>query len=133
MKVYALTRGVYSDYRVAAIFDSKTLLETYRAHFPDSEYNEGCEEYELNPNQVLIRKGLHYWFVEMFRDGRLNESPEERHPDYYCGHDPPTVQDVYMPRVRLLRGQVLAKTAEHAVKIVNEKRIQLIATGAWPE
>lgn len=126
--LYAVSRGSYSDYGVVAIFDDKEKAESFRnwASAFDNNINTDLEEFELNPCTVAIRKGFKLFLVDMSRDGN---APRVEEWPYY---QPQTIElKQYTRGPRILQGIVYAKDGPHAVKIVNEKRAQLIASGEW--
>jgi len=56
-KVYAVSSGSYSDYRVNAIFSTKELAEEFMRYIPDNDYND-IEEYEIDPSVPdIIKRG----------------------------------------------------------------------------
>lgn len=137
-KIYAVNAGSYSDYRVIALFSTESLAREFMAAVPDGDYNE-IEEYELNPNTAdLIRRGYSIWDVHMLRDGDT-ERVTRNTPDLYdvrnIGHriwrrtQAPAYKGKGIPDI--LTSTVWAKNETQAVKIVNEHRAQMIASGEW--
>lgn len=132
--IYAVNAGDYSDYRVAALFTSREKAEAFMSIVTESDYNE-LEEFQLDPPTVdLLKRGYSVWAVNMLKDGTTEKV-------YRTGNDLYDVTGigVYVRRPlrdvgftpEILTGKVWAKTEEQAVKIVNEKRTQMIATGEW--
>src|SRR5574340_636286 len=71
MKVWVLTSGVYSDYKIEAIFSSEEKAYEYTARFPGShisEYND-LEEMEVDPFEQEIKNGYSYFRVYMQENG----------------------------------------------------------------
>ena len=139
--IYAVNEGHYSDYHVVALFSTRERAQEFMATFT-GDYGE-IEEYALDSDVVdLVRQGYTKWLVHMLRDGttEIVEQQEMRcsvaavtdHHNIwhrsgalaYRGEK--DVQDC-------LVSEVWARTAEHAVKIVNERRIGLIADGYWKQ
>jgi len=132
--IYVLTSGSYSDYRVHGVYTTKELAEFAQNIF-DSYYEFDIEKYELDGPVDLIskaRNGLYLFRVDMFLNGDTNYV--RRVPDY---------EDMQPKEIELSRYQgssndlffkcnVFAKDEQHAVKIVNEKRIQYIALNGVP-
>ena len=58
-KVYVVTAGYYSDYRIEAIFDSKEKADEYYIHSCDSEIHEP-EEWVLNQKGANKDMKLYY-------------------------------------------------------------------------
>jgi hypothetical protein len=131
-KVYIITAGTYSDYRVVAVFSSRKLAEDFMDAMP------GCdriEDYILNSSLPdLVRRGYKRWCVTMLRNGDVEvvrnvgvdpeDPPDSRHSILRRSQEPGGMPDC-------LLSWVWAKNKEQAVKIVNEHRAQLIATGQW--
>jgi hypothetical protein len=127
-KLYAVTTGSYSDYSVNGIFSTKQKAKDFKAAFPNETDFNDIEEFELDPS-APDWKDKDIWFVRMKRNGDVLEA-EKRDKSLYGffsvgdqGFD--INRDIYMT--------VLAKDKEHAIKIVGEKRAQLIAEGGWKE
>lgn len=137
-KIYAVNSGTYSEYRVVALFSTPELAREFMAAVPDSDYNE-IEEFELDPNTAdLIRRGYSIWTVHMLRDGGT-EHVTRNNPEIYkvinVGHRiwRRTQVQAYMGKgiPDILISMVWAKNKTQAVKIVNEHRAQMIASGEW--
>lgn len=122
MKVYLVTRGEYSDYRVMGVFDSKEkaeyALKVYAA--------DNIEEREMNalPDHT---PGYYRFGLEMDKDGNTIWT-------YQRGHDDEDWEEEYYPLYEpWMFFHVLARDEEHAIKIVNEKRIRMLAENIWPQ
>jgi|JI10StandDraft_1071094.scaffolds.fasta_scaffold1460494_1 hypothetical protein len=137
-KIYAVNSGSYSDYRVVALFSTPERAQEFMAAVPDSDYN-GVEEFELNPDTAdLIKRGYSLWLVHMLRDGNT-ERVEQLKLSLYgvddVGHhiwrrtQAPAYKSRGIPDC--LTSTVWAKSEEAAVKIVNEYRARMIASGEW--
>lgn len=134
-KIYAVNAGSYSDYRVVALFSTPELAQEFMAAVPDFNYND-VEEFELNPDTAdLIRRGYSLWSVHMLRNGDTERVYQEDLNSYGVldvGHRIWRRTPAHMPSVPdILRSTVWAKTEDAAVKIVNEHRVQMIASGEW--
>lgn len=136
--IYAVNSGSYSDYRIVALFSTAERAREFMAAVKDSDYNE-IEEFELDPNTAdLIRRGYSPWLVHMLRDG-TTERVVRQEPEVYevtnIGHriwrrtEAPAYKGKGIPDC--LISTVWAKSAEGAVKIANEHRAQMIASGEW--
>ena len=125
--IYAVSDGSYSDYGVIAIFEDEQKAEAFRKW-----HGHGCvEEFPLNPDLPAMRPGWNLYQFSMNRSGDtehmqlLHEPASTEHKteiDYYPMH-------YYMESH--LWCVVVARDELHAVKIANEKRIQLIAANKW--
>ena len=119
-KLYAVTSGCYSDYRVNAIFDDIEIAKLYQKAFRCDD----IEEYELNPHTEELKQGYKPYFVRMSKNGDLIDIEE-------CGscYEPATHLDIN----NNMYTQCMATSKEHAVKIANERRAMLIASDKWNE
>ncbi len=153
-KIYVVTAEYYSAYHIVGVFDDKESAEKLVRGINDgrwwcSENDRNCwgarvETFVLNPNQGEINAGLIPFEVLMGRDGNSSgqrvgkknpvevstsrELPEGigyklRKFGEYGNKDLPS----------RLEATVFARDKQHAVKIANEIRIQLMATNQWPE
>ena len=137
-KIYAVSAGSYSDYRVVALFSTQKRAKDFMSAVPDGDYN-GIEEYELDPNITdLIKRGYSMWRVLMLKDGTTERAHRQDIGTYNVtntGHSiwrrtqAPAYEGKGIPDC--LDATVWAKTEKQAVKIVNEHRAQMIATGQW--
>lgn len=138
MKVYAVNSGIYSDYRIHAMFSTKEKATEFMFFFHDSDYNE-IEEYTLDPPYVDLKKrGYSIWFILMLRDGTV-EKVIRREGDGYETDMPLIWERTKVPAYRgkgvpdCLRDEVWAKSEKHAIKIVNEHRTRMIANNEWKQ
>lgn len=128
-KVYAVSSGCYSDYRVVAVFSTRELAELFIAKHTGnwSEWND-VEEYELDSGVEQLRAGFARWFVQMREDGSGTRS--DTCSEFFMDAEPddalraPTAHSV--PGLRWFNWYGWAKDADHAVKIANEHRIRLL-------
>lgn len=137
--VYLVTSGSYSDYSVRGAFSTRELADEFMERCHDGDWND-IEEYELDAFLPQLRAGLMPWYVVMLYNGTVERA------------DPRTVSPYDLDEVRrngyiwprstapAYRGKgipdaltitVLAESQEHAVKIANERRTQMIASGEW--
>ena len=138
-KIFAVSSGSYSDYRVNAVFSTEELAQEYMDVVKQSDYND-IEEYEVDPPAVnLLRSGYSVWRVLMLHDGVV-ESVARTENEYYDVEGTPRHwiwERTQAPAFKnkgipdALDSRVWAKTEKQAVKIVNEKRTEMIANGRW--
>lgn len=122
-KIYVVTDGNYSDYRIMGVFDSKEKAELYI----DSFYGR-IEEYVLNPYNEELKNGFKSFAVYMNINGSTekygikcgNGSTNDNSFFNYYGDD-----EIY------LIANMWAKDEQHAIKIANERRVQYIANNTW--
>jgi len=123
--IYVVTEGEYSDYHIVGLYSSE---ETAAAAAQKCDGGR-VEEYELDGNADLVARGYWVYSVVMDIDGNTAQVYEYGAPGsvssegYICKwHSDETLH---------LSAKVCAKSKEHAVKIANDKRAQIIALGNW--
>ena len=125
--VFLVTRGDYSDYRVCAVFTDKKLAQKYIDSFEKAYDEFRIENYKLNPFSKELKADYKPYFLRMKKDGTCTEiylkdsSYGFESEDLDIGFD--IHKDMYL--------SVFAKDEKHAIKIANEKRVQLIAENRW--
>ena len=128
MKImYVVTAGEYSDYGIEAMFDEESLAKAYIASVKSSGYQEmRIETYNLNPHEKQLRLGYKSYLVRMTKDGICPELYQsERAPDDGENNTP------FFDNKQNLVMYVFAKDEQHALKIVNERRIEIKAFKKW--
>jgi len=90
------------------------------------------EEYTLDEEAGLGPRQLHLYRVEMKRDGDSEIRHARVFDDSYYAREKAAGGMEINPWGGQLMGYVLATSKEHAAKIANEKRVQLIALNEWP-
>lgn len=146
MKIYIVTAGEYSDYHIVAAFTDETKADAHA--YPFRDYR--VEEYNLNPDlPSYLKPGYKIYNVSMFSDGELAGGPYGLYQAHY-ETNPSAIghlqfrdfaypgngdRDGNNPRTGewYIHGTVQARDEQHAVKIMNEKRVQLIAGNRWPD
>jgi hypothetical protein len=114
-KVYLVTKGEYSDYRIEAIFSTRYRATKYR-----KKWGGEIETWKLDapiPDTIVG--------VEMKPDGEVTDTWEipcsvggEGFRSFTIGSN-------------LLTWYVKTEDKQRAIKVVNEKRIQILALGIW--
>lgn len=124
MKVYIVTSGSYSDYGIDAVFSTRDLAKKYISSLNSSRFHEFViETWDLDSHKEELRKGFKLFFVRMDKQGNTQEI---EHSDHEGNYEDPAF-DVDSNLISF----VLAKDETHAIKIVNERRIRLIAENSW--
>lgn len=122
-KMYIVTQGEYSDYRIAGVFDSLEKAERFKECF----YGR-IEEYDINPHEEKLSNGYKSYRVHMNKEGSTEKYGvglgNGKSDDCWFG-------DNYENDEVHLVCNVWAKDKKHAIKIANEKRIQHIANNTW--
>lgn len=121
--VYIVTEGSYSDYHICAVFDNEEDAQFFRDKF----HADDIEQWHMNNNDELIRK-YDIWLVYMDKKGNTKEAfVDNTSYSFRCAIEKQTRFDT----MHNLYCHVFANSKEEAVKIVNEKRMQLLAEGTW--
>jgi len=122
--VYVVTQGEYSSYKILSVFSERSVAQAFieqpmRFGWGDAR----IEEYQLDEFAAQMREGLTLWRVVMDRGGNVKEA--EVSDSYYLhSSDRP-----WGANVELL---AWATDEQHAIKIANDRRAQMIANGDWP-
>jgi hypothetical protein len=144
--VYAVTEGCYDDYHVVALFSTRELAKQFISVMEertDTRYDEfnPIEEIAVDPPVVdMLQRGYTIWSVYMLRDGETERVKTHPYIGTYAistaGHAD-IVRRTKMPAYQetgaqdILMMDVWAKTEQDAIKVVDEKRVQLIYAGKW--
>lgn len=140
--VWVVEKGQYSDYRVVGVYstqeNAQKVCELLNAeHGPDAYDAASIAEWTLDPAIDQLNQGMSMWHVHMLRDG-TTEKVKQRDLDSYdmqgsCSIWRRSTTPLYAGRgiPDVMSATVWATDEKHAVKIVNEKRAQMIATGEW--
>lgn len=140
--VWVVEQGSYSDYRVVGVFSTEENAQQVAAavNTPEEDkWGDGAtvSEWPLDPAVDELRQGFAMYSVHMLEDGTTEKVEREAVHGYgitgslvmwrrstaraYRGKD---AKD-------LLDATVWAKDEDHAIKIANEHRTRMIATGEW--
>jgi hypothetical protein len=118
-KVFVVTNGSYSDYRVVGIYSSRANADLAATHFLD---DVGVEEYELDAAIDEMRQDRKPYFVRLSRetggclDVRVNDSA-------YGAFSTAVGEDVH----KALYTHCWADNSAHAIKIASERRRAFLA------
>jgi hypothetical protein len=100
---------------------------------PTTDYNE-IEEFKLDSDAAQkVKKGHSLWHVRMLRDGIVERVERIKLLPYNFDGLGGLWRRTHLGKPDCLESRVIAASEEHAIKIANEKRTQLIAEGAWDE
>ena len=128
--LYVISQGEYSDYGIVGIFSDRGMAECFiNAFKSEGSYDEMRieENYVLNPFEPQLRSGVKSYLVRMKIDGTVLEC-EHINSNRATSSD----DDKFDVDGNLIQS-VFAMDEQHAIKIVNEKRTQIIAMNQWPE
>ena len=128
MKVYMVTTGCYSEYRVNGVYSTKEAAE-----YAHSLYNSGNEIEELTVDELPDHpRGLASWLVLMDGDGNTRDVHKtdpmfsNESVRYYAAG-----LGWFRENNDCMVFTMWAKDKDHAVKVANETRIMLKACGNW--
>ena len=125
--VWVIEQGEYSDYHVVGVYTSrekaKLVAKALKAPWG---YKPVVSQWPLNPGVDKINAGLTRFGVRMLRDGTVEWVMVQ---DF----DVNAQESYNLIKVNPhpLYAEVWARDKKHAVKIVNERRAQMIANGEW--
>ena len=113
-KVWIITKGQYSDYQIVRVFSKKELAEEYAKR----DYYCDIEEYPLD--EPLPEA---HFYIEMKKNGDVktaHSTTDVAGFRYFNYGTPPNLEWV-------------ANTGDEqrAIKVVNEKRVQILALNIW--
>lgn len=137
--VWVIEQGSYSDYHVAGVFSSKKNAELILSKMTGTYETPSIAQWDLDPAVEEINAGLMTWNVRMLRDGTVEHCEEYGMTSYGLASDLSLWRRSQAPAYRgkgiedCLSGTVWAKDGEHAIKIANERRAQMIAENKWKE
>ena len=124
--VYIVTSGEYSDYGIDAVFSTKADAELYcKQPGHSGSCCPGIEEWEMDALTKPLRAGYVNYFVRMAKNGDTIEHWTKPIGDALFDRD-----YGYDVRKNLIM-EITAKSLEHAVKIANETRTQILANNTW--
>ena len=121
--IYLVTQGTYSDYSVVGAFSDYARALDLSAILSDAR----VETYELDEYVEVAKRGLVPIEVLMSENGD-SEVYRWENLDYPEGGSASIVADSDGP---YLQCHCWARDEEHAVKIANEIRAQIIASNNW--
>lgn len=132
-KVWVVEDGEYSDYSVVGVFSSQSNAERVAALVGGS-----VAEWPLDPAIAELNQGLQIYFVQMQKDGTVEQCRRQETGTYSFGStgvimwrrsQAPAFKGKNTPD--LMQATVWAKDDTHAIKITNEHRAEFIASGKW--
>jgi hypothetical protein len=127
MTVYIVTKGVYSDYHIEAVFTDKALAEEYVRRASEDGDDE-CSAEEWEENAINPRAEATY-SIFMGKDG-YGRSSYMTWDD--ATTDAPTISFGPWDHDGTLLVKAKARSLQHAMKIANEVRTQVLAADLWP-
>jgi len=120
--IYIVTKGRYSNYKIVAAFTHREAAKACAALQTGKYDHARVELHQLDPLPDQADKGRAVWTVEMNTAGdskvehcwwnEIDQNPDKRDDGYWVMY-------------------IEANDEQHAVKIANERRVQMIAAGEW--
>ena len=139
-EVYLVTRGRYSDYSVYGVFADKDLATEYAEQLTSRWDDARVEPRPLHTSvdDLMAPIGFRAYEVNMDQDGNSHYHRDEITDEYkdrdgYEELDWANNNGTYTKTGRYVFYIVTDKGEEGAIKIANERRIQMIANGTWPK
>lgn len=147
-EIYLVTQGQYSDYSVRGVFVDKELAAEFAAQI-SAEYDTA--KVDTRPIMTELTMPINYrgYTFIMDVDGNTDGVRQRGVDEYNDENDGSYPEDEYVRHVpsgivTTGRGSFIStgrykffiktdKGAVGAIKIANEKRIQMIANGTWPK
>ena len=130
--IWVVENGEYSDYHVVGVFSTKENAERVNAL---TGGRGRVSEWALDPAIAELNKGYHFYSVAMSKDGTVRNVEREDEVATYHIQDARVMQpwvDMHdHSKGTYIIDHAWARDDAHAVKIVNERRAQMIANGEW--
>jgi len=135
MKVFMVTSGRYSDYTVEGIFSTidkaKAYMDYESRNTRYSKYNDIVEIEVDNVYNFSIRDGYKCYYGNMDEDGNIDD-----HGITSFSITDPTDNHMFENSYRIeydksMTFEIKTVSEEHAIKIANDKRAELIASNQW--
>jgi hypothetical protein len=134
MIVYIVTHGSYSDYGLEGVFSSREKAQEYIDHeTKDNEYSEFNDILEVEVDNVYnlkVRDNYKHYTINIDIDGNIwtdiggyswfDLTNKRLYNHFYT---------IY--RDNSIFFNIVTKDKEHAIKIANDKRAELIALNQW--
>ncbi len=123
-KVYVVTQGQYSDMTIEAVFTTRKKAQAFIDN--EGDMNEEIEEFELDKNLRPLSTIL---TPCMERNGDVRMVLKRR--DSPTNAESARVISSYMSDQLYLRCDIVTDSEERAIKVCNERRIQILAENRW--
>lgn len=126
--LYVVTEGEYSDYRVMGIFSTEEKAKEAATYW---NCLNDIEQWQLDP-EIPNTDGRYLYCVVMNKDGTLHcvqygGNPSRENSSDLFRDSPYGSGDRNGP----IAFYVMGRDEAHAIKVANERRIQLLAADAW--
>jgi len=130
--VWLVEQGSYSDYHVIGVYSSRDNAQAITDAINKTESWNKAEvmEVTLDPGVKELREGLDMWMCNMLKDGTVDRCWSNGWSANDINGD---VRFFNRSAGHILHVSTYAKDQNHAVKITNEKRLQILANKGWPK
>jgi hypothetical protein len=137
--IWVIEQGDYSDYRVVGVYDSKEKAEKVSdaINKGDTYGQATVAKWNMNPGFDDINAGMKMFLCLMLKDGTVERCEPTEIRSYQIDGDCKIWRRSQAPAYKntgvedCLNATVWATDEKHAVKIVNEKRLQMLALNRW--
>lgn len=139
-KVYIVTAGEYSAYRICAVCSTREKADKYIR----DKVGEKIELWDIDSFDEILNfldHGYGMYYVEMKKNGdviKVSKYSEKEYEYEYWELDEISFIDTdlgehggYCEKYDAICIRIVAKDEQHAIKIANEKRSYLIANNEW--
>jgi hypothetical protein len=137
--VWVVEQGSYSDYRVVGVFSSEANAKQIADALGGDTRDATVAEWPIDPVINELRQGFKRYLVDMRKDGTTERCEPFEISGYDLAGSVRMWRRTQAPAYRgkpdkpdILQADIWAKDETHAIKIANEHRTRMIASGEWP-
>jgi len=132
-KVFVVTWGCYSDYRIMGIFSTKEEAELYRSKYDTGTYGSANELEEYVLDELTEEEDPFYSFY-LTKTGDIEITHVSRAKCSFSDYREEEKQEINWSEYRhepMMSINIQAKSREDAIKSAYERRAMSIANGDW--
>jgi hypothetical protein len=137
--IWVIEQGDYSDYRVVGVYDAeeKAVKVADAINKGETFSQATVDKWTMNPGFEGINAGMQMFICWMLKDGTVERCEPMEIRSYQIDGDCKIWRRSLAPYYKnkgvedCLDATVWATDEKHAVKIVNEKRLQMLALNLW--
>ncbi len=130
-KIYIVTKGEYSDYRICGVFDNKELAEKFAEKLSNKLEKARIEEWELNPAEYELKNDLSIWYVTLDYKGNCVKVEKKEDWEYYYENTLPPSCITKSASGYYYYIYCFARDEKHAIKIASEKLFRFKVEENW--
>jgi len=125
---YIVTHGEYSNYEIHAVFSTWELAEAYIKTFKwDDDEGPEIEEWPIDKNSEGLKAGYAAFEVRISPGGDVSKCEVSEVDRGFGEPDGRIWNDSFKDFDGNYTFLIMARDAEHAIKIANERRAKLVA------